>query len=173
MFFFFSAILPSTISVFFFFNDTATTEIYTLSLHDALPIFAPSAFPRRSSSKRSGHAARVQTGLDVLEAEKFAPLRGKHIGLITNHTGFDALGRSNIDLLARAAGLQLVALFSPEHGLVGRGNENLASSKDPTTGLSIYSLYGDARRPTDEMLQGVDALVFDIQDAGEIGRAHV
>src|SRR2546429_8791235 len=77
MFFFFSAILPSTISVFFFFNDTATTEIYTLSLHDALPIFAPSAFPRRSSSKRSGHAARVQTGLDVLEAEKFAPLRGK------------------------------------------------------------------------------------------------
>src|SRR5437870_13705970 len=59
-------------------------------------------------------AARVQTGLDVLEAEKFAPLRGKHIGLITNHTGFDALGRSNIDLLARAAGLQLVALRSEE-----------------------------------------------------------
>src|SRR5439155_1224105 len=71
-----------------------------------------------------------------------------------------------IDLLARAAGLQLVALFSPEHGLAGRANENVASSKDPTTGLSIYSLYGDARRPTDEMLQGVDALVFDIQDAG-------
>src|SRR5207247_9419151 len=111
-------------------------------------------------------AARVQTGLDVLEAEKFAPLRGKHIGLITNHTGFDALGRSNIDLLARAAGLQLVALFSPEHGLAGRANENVASSKDPTTGLSIYSLYRDARRPTDEMLQGVDAVVFYIKEAG-------
>jgi len=133
-------------------------------------LLAPSAFPRRSSSKRSGqrsgHAARVQTGLDVLETEKFAPLRDKHIGLITNHTGFDALGRSNIDLLAQASGLKLAALFSPEHGLAGRANESVASSKDPTTGLSIYSLYGDTRRPTDEMLEGVDALVFDIQDAG-------
>ena len=108
----------------------------------------------------------MQTGLDVLETEKFAPLRDKHIGLITNHTGFDALGRSNIDLLAQASGLKLAALFSPEHGLAGRANESVASSKDPTTGLSIYSLYGDTRRPTDEMLEGVDALVFDIQDAG-------
>ena len=133
-------------------------------------LLAPSALPRRSSSKRSGqrsgHAARVQTGLDVLEAEKFAPLRDKHIGLITNHTGFDGQGRSNIDLLAQASGLKLAALFSPEHGLAGRANESVASSKDPTTGLSIYSLYGDTRRPTDEMLVGVDALVFDIQDAG-------
>ena len=108
----------------------------------------------------------MQTGLDVLETEKFAPLRDKHIGLITNHTGFDALGRSNIDLLAQASGLKLAALFSPEHGLAGRANESVASSKDPTTGLSIYSLYGDTRRPTAEMLEGVDALVFDIQDAG-------
>ena len=108
----------------------------------------------------------MQTGLDVLEAEKFAPLRGKHIGLITNHTGLDALGRSNIDLLAHASGLKLAALFSPEHGLAGRANENVTSSKDPTTGLPIYSLYGDTRRPSDEMLQGIDALVFDIQDAG-------
>jgi uncharacterized protein YbbC (DUF1343 family) len=108
----------------------------------------------------------VQTGLDVLEAETFAPLRGKHIGLITNHTGLDAEGRSNIDLFARAPGLKLVALFSPEHGLAGRANENVASSKDLTTGLPIYSLYGDTRRPSDEMLHGIDALVFDIQDAG-------
>jgi uncharacterized protein YbbC (DUF1343 family) len=108
----------------------------------------------------------VQTGLDVLEAETFAPLRGKHIGLITNHTGLDAQGRSDIDLFARAPGLKLVALFSPEHGLAGRANENVASSKDPTTGLPIYSLYGDTRRPSDEMLHGIDALVFDIQDAG-------
>jgi len=120
----------------------------------------------RPSPKRSGRAARVQTGLDVLEAEKFAPLRSKHIGLITNHTGLDSQGRSNVDLLAHASGLKLVALFSPEHGLAGRANENVASSKDPTTGLPVYSLYGDTRRPTDEMLQGIDALVFDIQDAG-------
>ena len=149
-------------------TNRALTTIVRFTLLFAL--LAPSAFPRRSSSKRSGqrsgHAARVQTGLDVLEAEKFAPLRDKHIGLITNHTGLDALGRSNIDLLAQASGLKLAALFSPEHGLAGRANESVASSKDPTTGLSIYSLYGDTRRPTDEMLEGVDALVFDIQDAG-------
>ncbi len=122
--------------------------------------------PARSSPKRSGRAARVQTGLDVLEAQKFAPLRGKHIGLITNHTGVDSQGRSNVDLLAHASGVQLVALFSPEHGLAGRNNEKISSSKDPSTGLPVYSLYGETLRPTDEMLKGIDALVFDIQDAG-------
>lgn len=108
----------------------------------------------------------MQTGLDVLEAQKFAPLRGKHIGLITNHTGVDAQGRSNVDLLSHASSLQFVALFSPEHGLAGRNNEKIASSKDPSTGLPVYSLYGETNRPTDEMLKGIDALVFDIQDAG-------
>lgn len=116
--------------------------------------------------KRSGHAARVQVGLDVLEAEKFAPLRGKHVGLITNHTGVDSQGRRNIDVLAKAPGMTLVALFSPEHGLAGRADEKVGTTKDPTTSLPVYSLYGDTRRPTDEMLQGIDALVFDIQDAG-------
>jgi uncharacterized protein YbbC (DUF1343 family) len=122
--------------------------------------------PARSSPKRSGRAARVQTGLDVLEAQKFAPLRGKHIALITNHTGVDSQGRSNVDLLAHASGVQLVALFSPEHGLAGRNNEKISSTKDPSTGLPVYSLYGETLRPTDEMLKGIDALVFDIQDAG-------
>jgi uncharacterized protein YbbC (DUF1343 family) len=131
-----------------------------------IAIFSPTALHGRSSPRRSSHVARVQTGLDVLEAEKFAPLRGKHIGLITNHTGVDAQGRSNVNLLARASGLQLVALFSPEHGLAGRNNEKVSSSKDPSTGLPVYSLYGETRRPTDEMLHGIDALVFDIQDAG-------
>src|SRR6266702_5956163 len=114
--------------------------------------YSSSAQTRAKPAKSRSRAGRVQTGLDVLEGEKFAPLRGKHIGLITNHTGFDALGRSNIDLLARAAGLQLVALFSPEHGRAGRNNEKVSSSKDPTTGLPVYSLYGETRRPTDEML---------------------
>ena len=131
-----------------------------------LALLSPIRLNARRSPKRSGHATRVQTGLDVLEAEKFAPLKGKHVGLITNHTGLDAQGRSNADLLAHATSLKLVALFSPEHGLAGRANENVASSKDPTTGLPVYSLYGETRRPTDEMLQGLDALVFDIQDAG-------
>ena len=108
----------------------------------------------------------MQVGLDVLEAEKFSALRGKHVGLITNHTGVDSQSRGIIDVLSKAQGLHLVALFSPEHGLAGRNDENVASSKDAATGLPIYSLYGEGRRPTDEMLKGIDALVFDIQDAG-------
>ena len=120
----------------------------------------------KSAKKHTSHVARIQTGLDVIASQKFAPLRGKHIGLITNHTGLDAQGRSNIDLFTHATGLTLVALFSPEHGLAGRNDESVSSAKDPSTGLPIYSLYGEAKRPTDEMLKGVDALVFDVQDAG-------
>ena len=131
-----------------------------------LSMFCLSPLHARPVPKRSGHAARVQVGLDVLEAEKFAPLRGKHVGLITNHTGADGQGRRNIDVLAKAPGVTLVALFSPEHGLAGRADEKVGSTKDPMTSLPVYSLYGDTRRPTDEMLKGIDALVFDIQDAG-------
>jgi uncharacterized protein YbbC (DUF1343 family) len=120
----------------------------------------------RKGKSSSGHGGRVQTGLDVLEAEKFAPLKGKHVGLITNHTGLDFQGRTTIDLLAHAPGVELVALFSPEHGIAGHADENVASSKDASTGLPIYSLYGETKRPTDEMLKGIDALVFDVQDAG-------
>jgi uncharacterized protein YbbC (DUF1343 family) len=122
--------------------------------------------PARAASKHSSHAARVQTGLDVLEAQKFAPLRGKHVGLITNHTGLDSQGRSTVELLSHAPSVQLVALFSPEHGLAGRNNDRVSSTKDPSTGLPVHSLYGETVRPTDEMMQGIDALVFDIQDAG-------
>jgi uncharacterized protein YbbC (DUF1343 family) len=119
-----------------------------------------------AKTTHSGRPGRVQVGLDVLEAEKFATLRGKHIGLITNHTGLDALGRSNIDLLSHAPGVQLVALFSPEHGLAGHNDERVASTRDAATGLPIYSLYAETLRPTDAMLQGIDTLVFDVQDAG-------
>jgi len=131
-----------------------------------LALLSLGAAPADAKTKHSGRAARVQTGLDVLEAQKFAPLRGKHIGVITNHTGLDSQGRSTVDALSHATGLQVVALFSPEHGLSGRNDENVASSKDPSTGLPVYSLYGETRRPTEEMLKGIDALVFDVQDAG-------
>ncbi len=124
------------------------------------PVAAPAA------SRRSGRPGRVQTGLDVLEAQKFAPLRGKHVGVITNHTGVDAQGRSTIDLLAHASGVHLAALFSPEHGLAGRNDERVSTSKDLSTGLPVYSLYGETLRPTEDMLKGIDALVFDIEDAG-------
>jgi len=120
---------------------------------------------KRKATQKS-RVGRVQTGLDVLEAEKFAALRGKHVGLITNHTGQDFQGKTTMELLAHASGVQLVALFSPEHGIAGRSDEKVASSKDPSTGLPVFSLYGEHLRPTDEMLQGIDALVFDVQDAG-------
>jgi len=122
---------------------------------------------KKKSGGAGGHrAGRVQPGLDVLEAQKFALLKGKRIGLITNHTGVDFNGKSSIELLAHAPGVELVALFSPEHGIAGHSDENVVSSKDPSTGLPIYSLYGESRRPTAEMLKGLDALVFDVQDAG-------
>lgn len=139
-----------------------------LCLLAGLALLLPAAAKdRRAAAKpRRGRGVRTQTGLDVFAAEKFAPLRGKRVGLITNHTGVDAQGRSAAELLARAPGVRLVALFSPEHGIAGRADEKVASTKDPASGLPVYSLYGDTRRPTDEMLEGVEALVFDIQDAG-------
>ncbi len=144
-------------------HKTVLSTAFELAICLALLSTASAA---TQSSKHSSHAARVQVGLDVLEAQKFAPLRGKHVGLITNHTGLDSQGRSTVDVLAHAAGVQIVALFSPEHGLAGREDEKLFSSKDPSTGLPVFSLYGDNRRPTDDMLVGIDALVFDVQDAG-------
>jgi uncharacterized protein YbbC (DUF1343 family) len=136
-----------------------------------LPVIAAAAPGEGSAAQKhgrapKGHVARVQTGLDVLEVQKFAPLRGKRVGLITNHTGVDSEERSTVQLLAHASGVQLVALFSPEHGIAGHADDNVPSSKDASTGLPIYSLYGDHNRPTEEMLNGIDALVFDVQDAG-------
>ncbi len=108
----------------------------------------------------------VKTGIDVLQAEGFAPLKGLRVGLITNQTGRNAAGTSTIDLLSHAPGLQLVAIFSPEHGLLGTREGKVPSRVEPASKLPVYSLYSDVRRPTAAMLNGVDALVFDIQDAG-------
>ena len=126
----------------------------------------PSCTQKHAPRKSGSRSGRVQTGLDVLESEKFALLRGKHLGIITNHTGLDFQGKSTIELLAHAPGVQVVAIFSPEHGLAGQMDERVSSAKDPSTGLQVFSLYGETLRPTDDMLKGVDALVFDIQDAG-------
>jgi uncharacterized protein YbbC (DUF1343 family) len=132
----------------------------------AMGLLAPARGAQKHKAAAKSHVGRVQAGLDVLEAEKFAALKGKRVGLITNHTGLDFQGRTTIELLAHAPGVQLVALFSPEHGIAGHADEKVASSKDASTGLPIFSLYGEHLRPTDEMLQGIDALVFDVQDAG-------
>ena len=111
-------------------------------------------------------ARAVHTGLDVLEENHFQPFQGKRVGLITNQTGIDRFGKRNIDVM-RAAGVDLVALFSPEHGFEGvEDRENIGDSLDPLSGLKVWSLYDKTRRPTQETLMGLDALIFDIQDVG-------
>jgi len=109
---------------------------------------------------------RVRTGLDVMAAQDFAPLRGHRVGLITNHTGVDAQGRRGIDLLAAAQGVKLHAIFSPEHGITGTVDADVPHGRDPATGRPIWSLYGPTRRPSEEMLRGITAIVFDVQDVG-------
>ena len=108
----------------------------------------------------------VWTGLDVLREAGFEPLVGARGGLVTNQTGRARDGATTIDLLAAAPGVELVALFSPEHGIRGVMDGPVSSSRDTRTGLPIHSLYGDTRRPTAEMLQGLDTLVVDLQDVG-------
>jgi len=108
----------------------------------------------------------VLTGIDVLVEEKFARLKGRKVGLVTNHTGRAADGTATIDLLAKADSVTLVALFSPEHGIRGALDEKVGDTKDEKTGLPVYSLYGDRRKPTAETLKGIDTLVYDIQDIG-------
>jgi uncharacterized protein YbbC (DUF1343 family)/CubicO group peptidase (beta-lactamase class C family) len=108
----------------------------------------------------------VLNGIDVLKRDGFRKLKGRRIGLVTNQTGVDRDGRSTIDLLHQAEGVQLVALFSPEHGIRGEVEGLIDDSKDEKTGLPIYSLHGARKRPTKEQLQGIDTLVYDIQDIG-------
>jgi len=110
--------------------------------------------------------AQVLTGIDVLERDGFKQLKGMRIGLVTNQTGRDRQGRSTIDVLFKAPDVKLVALFSPEHGIRGLADEKVSDSKDEVTGLPVYSLYGETRRPKPEQLKDLDALVYDIQDVG-------
>ncbi len=109
---------------------------------------------------------RTLNGIDVLVRQKFAPLKGMRIGLVTNHTGHDRERNSTIDLLRAAPDLELKVLFSPEHGIRGQADDRLGDTTDEKTGLPVFSLYGAHLRPTAEQLQGLDALVFDIQDIG-------
>ena len=130
----------------------------------------------RRMSTRNG---TVKTGMDVLEEHGFdvlkppagsAPDAKRHIGLVTNQTGIDAAGKRTIDVLAQAPGVSLDAIFSPEHGVTGTlDTTDVKNSKDAATGVTVYSVYGGsdaARRPAPEALSTLDAIVFDIQDAG-------
>src|SRR5687767_13483059 len=128
---------------------------FTASRERALPASAPVLAD-----------AKVLTGIDVLERDAFKQLAGMRIGLVTNHTGRNRSGRATIDVLHKAAGVKLTALFSPEHGIRGAADEKISDSKDEETGLPIYSLYGETRRPKPEQLKELDAIVYDIQDIG-------
>ena len=110
----------------------------------------------------------VSTGIEQLAESNFGILKGKRVGLVTNPTGVDRNLRSTVDILFNAPGVKLVALYGPEHGVRGEftAGEYVASEKDPATGLPVYSLYGKTRKPTKEMLEGIDVIVYDIQDIG-------
>lgn len=112
--------------------------------------------------------AQVLPGIDVLERDGFAPLQGKRVGLITNPTGISRDGRSTVEILHRAKGVTLAALYGPEHGVYGDqiAGGYVATTTDKRTGLPAFSLYGPTRKPTAAMLKGIDVLVFDIQDIG-------
>jgi uncharacterized protein YbbC (DUF1343 family)/CubicO group peptidase (beta-lactamase class C family) len=117
-----------------------------------------------------GRNGSVLTGIDVLESQDFTPLKGKRIGVLTNQTGLDSAGRRTIDVLAHAAGVQLMAIFSPEHGAKGElDTTQIGNSRDAATGIPVYSVYGAtdaARRPPLDVLKQLDTVVIDLQDAG-------
>ncbi|MCB9849816.1 MAG: DUF1343 domain-containing protein [Phycisphaerales bacterium] len=115
-----------------------------------------------------GCQQKVKTGIDVLAERNFAPLVGKRVGLITNPTGITRDMRSTVDVLNAADNVNLVALYGPEHGVRGdqHAGDHVDDASDPVTGLPVYSLYGKTRKPTPEMLAGIDMFVFDIQDIG-------
>ncbi len=118
---------------------------------------------------------QVKTGIEVLRSTEFSLLDGKRVGLITNPTGVDSHLRSTIDILAQAEGVELVALFGPEHGVRGDypAGEYVENQIDPITGVPMFSLYGKTRKPTPEMLQGIDVLIYDIQDIGSRSYTYI
>ena len=120
------------------------------------------------SLSTTAKAPKVLTGIDMLERQNFKLLQGKRIGLITNPTGVNRYLKSTIDILHDAPNVQLVALYGPEHGVRGDiyAGAKVQDQKDEKTGLPIFSLYGKTRKATKEMLRGIDALVYDIQDIG-------
>ena len=110
----------------------------------------------------------VKTGIEVLRDRGFDILIGKRVGLVTNPSGVDRYLNSTVDILYNAPGVKLVALYGPEHGVRGDvyAGGKVADTKDEATGLPVYSLYGSTRKPTPEMLEGIDVMVYDIQDVG-------
>jgi CubicO group peptidase (beta-lactamase class C family) len=146
-------------------------EIYSAQVAAQIPRFKEQLEASRRQSATNTERRTTNTvdlnGIDVLEKNGFKELQGLKIGLVTNQTGRNLAGKPTIDVLKEAKNVQLVALFSPEHGIRGELDvEKISDSKDEKTGLPVYSLYGETRRPKPEQLKDLDAIVYDIQDIG-------
>lgn len=142
----------------------STAALATLSITLGCAAGGRSGVP--STTPIAATTSAVVPGIEVLLADSLHLLRGKRVGLITNHSGMDRRRTSTIDLLHDAPGVQLTALFGPEHGIRGVAETSVASSVDEKTGVRVHSLYGNTYKPTPEMLANVDVLVYDIQDIG-------
>ena len=122
----------------------------------------------RRKQEKPQPACVVKPGIEVLRESGFQQLRGKRVGLVTNPSGVDSRLKSTIDILFQAPEVNLLALYGPEHGVRGDmyAGDKVNDSVDLVTGLPVYSLYGKTRKPTPEMLAGIDVMVYDIQDVG-------
>lgn len=151
-----------------FLRLTALTSLGAAYLPSALA--APGDTPPPASSGQ-----RTQLGIDVLTASNFATLRGVRCGLVTHRAGMNGAGQRTADVLAAAPGVRLTKLFGPEHGIDGNAAAEVGvkNARDARTGLPIYSLYGATRRPTPEMLEGLDAIVIDFQDVGSRSYTYI
>ena len=141
-----------------------------LNIVAALLAFAV-VLPSCTAGAQQGSTSKgevVKTGIDVLQSNGFKQLQGKKVGLVTNPSGVNNQLVSTVDILANAPGVELVALYGPEHGVRGDvyAGGKIDDTKDEATGLPVYSLYGSTRKPTPEMLEGIDVMVYDIQDVG-------
>jgi len=150
------------------FPGCAATPTKTTAPLTTAAVTAPPVAPVASTG-------RVALGIDVLESQAFASLRGVRCGLVTHRAGVNGAGLRTVDVLARAPGVRLAKLFGPEHGIDGNAPAEavIKNAKDARTGLPIYSLYGATRRPTAEMLDGLDAIVIDFQDIGSRSYTYI
>ena len=143
--------------------------MHDMKLSGTYHLFTAAVLTALTFISTTAAAQTVLTGIDVLEANGFEQLQGKRIGLVTNPTGVDRYLNSTIDVLYSAPGVELVALFGPEHGVRGNahaGEHVEGQAVDPRTGIPIFSLYGKTRLPSAEQFEGLDAIVYDIQDIG-------
>jgi uncharacterized protein YbbC (DUF1343 family) len=133
----------------------------------SIALLAAIAMPVASLPAQS-RAGNVIPGIEVLLSDSMHLIRGKRVGLLTNHSGRDRKGTSTIDLLFNAPGVKLTALYGPEHGIRGdaKAGEKISSGVDAKTGVKVYSLYGAVESPTADMLKDIDVLLYDIQDVG-------